>query len=57
MKLIIGGAGFIGSVLVKKLLEAEEEIIVFDKLSLGSTQYLDLKKVEFHNIDINKIEF
>ena len=56
MKLIIGGAGFIGSVLAKKFLEDKEEIIIFDKLSLGSTKYLDLKKVEFHNIDINKTQ-
>ncbi len=54
--LIIGGAGFIGSVLVKKMLEDNAEIIVIDKLSLGSVDYIDTTKVEFHQIDINNIE-
>lgn len=53
MKLIIGGAGFIGSVLVNKLVENGDEIIVFDKLSLGSSDYIDTAKVEFHSVDIN----
>jgi UDP-glucose 4-epimerase len=54
--LIIGGAGFIGSVLVKKLLKDNADIIVIDKLSLGSVDYIDTTKVEFHQIDINNIE-
>jgi UDP-glucose 4-epimerase len=51
--LIIGGAGFIGSALVKKMLQDNADIIVIDKLSLGSTDYIDTAKVEFHQIDIN----
>jgi UDP-glucose 4-epimerase len=51
--LIIGGAGFIGSVLVKKMLNDNADIIVIDKLSLGSADYIDNTKVEFHQIDIN----
>lgn len=51
--LIIGGAGFIGSVLVKKMLNDNADIIVIDKLSLGSADYIDKTKVEFHQIDIN----
>jgi UDP-glucose 4-epimerase len=54
--LIIGGAGFIGSVLVKKMLQDDVDIIVIDKLSLGSTDYIDTTKVEFHQIDINNAE-
>ena len=54
--LIIGGAGFIGSVLVKEMLQANADIIVIDKLSLGSIDYIDTTKVEFHQIDINNIE-
>jgi UDP-glucose 4-epimerase len=54
--LIIGGAGFIGSVLVKELLRNNTDIIVIDKLSLGSTDYIDTTKVEFHQIDINNTE-
>lgn len=51
--LIIGGAGFIGSVLVKKLLKDKTDIIVIDKLSLGSDEFIDRSKVEFYKIDIN----
>ena len=51
--LIIGGAGFIGSVLVKEMLQHNNDIIVIDKLSLGSIDYIDTNKVEFHQIDIN----
>jgi len=54
--LIIGGAGFIGSVLVKEMLQDNADIIVIDKLSLGSVDYIDIAKVEFHQIDINNIE-
>lgn len=55
-KLIIGGAGFIGSVLVKRMLEEKKNLIVIDKLSLGSTNFIDTSKLEFHNIDINDID-
>ena len=54
-KLIIGGAGFIGSVLVKRMLEEKKNLIVIDKLSLGSTNFIDTSKLEFHKIDINDI--
>ena len=55
-KLIIGGAGFIGSVLVKRLLKDNSEIIVIDKLSLGSAEYIDESKVKFYKLDINKTQ-
>jgi UDP-glucose 4-epimerase len=54
--LVVGGAGFIGSVLVKEMLQDNTDIIVIDKLSLGSADYLDTTKVEFHQIDVNNIE-
>ena len=54
-KLIIGGAGFIGSVLVKRMLEEKKNLIVIDKLSLGSTNFIDTNRLEFHKIDINDI--
>lgn len=54
--LIIGGAGFIGSVLVKKLLLEKNEIIVIDKLSLGSKTNINIPTVSFYEIDINNIE-
>ena len=54
--LVVGGAGFIGSVLVKEMLQDNTDIIVIDKLSLGSADYIDTTKVEFHQIDVNNIE-
>ena len=54
--LVVGGAGFIGSVLVKEMLQDNTDIIVIDKLSLGSADYIDTTKVEFHQIDVNNTE-
>jgi UDP-glucose 4-epimerase len=34
-RLIVGGAGFIGSVLVKEMLTDHSHVIIIDKLSLG----------------------
>ena len=52
-KLVIGGAGFIGSVLVKQMLKDNADVIVIDKLSLGSANNIDESKIELHRIDIN----
>jgi UDP-glucose 4-epimerase len=38
------------------MLQQNTDIIVIDKLSLGSVDYVDSTKVEFHQIDINNIE-
>ena len=40
--LVIGGAGFIGSNLIKKLLEKNEKVYVIDNLSRKGTK--ELKK-------------
>jgi FlaA1/EpsC-like NDP-sugar epimerase len=42
--LITGGAGFIGSHLAEKLLEAGEEVYIIDDLSTGSTDNINLLK-------------
>jgi len=55
-KLIIGGAGFIGSVLTKEILKDNSDVIIIDKLSLGSRDYIDSNKVELINLDINDID-
>jgi UDP-glucose 4-epimerase len=51
--LVIGGAGFIGSVLINKLLCVGRSVIVVDKLSLGTTSNLDLDEIDFYEEDIN----
>ena len=43
--LVIGGAGFIGSNLIKKLLEKNEKVYVIDNLSRKGTK--ELKKYGF----------
>ena len=52
MKYIVtGGAGFIGSNLVDKLIENNHEVIVIDDLSLGKKRNIN-KKLEFHKLNI-----
>lgn len=55
-KLIIGGAGFIGSVLVRNFLQNNDDVIVIDNLSLGSIKFIDTTKVEFHQLNINSTD-
>ncbi len=52
--LVTGGAGFIGSHLVDRLVTDGHEVSVIDNLSTGSLKNLDLSisKIEFHNADI-----
>ena len=54
--LITGGAGFIGSNLVEKLVDLGHEVVVLDNLSTGRLSNLKHVKdcVEFRNVDISK---
>jgi len=49
---VTGGAGFIGSSLVRRLLDSGHEVVVVDDLSTGLISNLNLSQVEFHNISI-----
>lgn len=53
--LITGGAGFIGSHLVDKLIEQDHEVVVIDDLSAGKKENLN-PKAEFHKFDICNFE-
>lgn len=50
--LITGGAGFIGSALIKELCDDNYEVHVIDDLSFGSLRFVDNSKFEFHKCDI-----
>ena len=54
--LVTGGAGFIGSNLVDRLVEYGHDVIVLDNLSTGNITNLDKvkNKIKFINIDITK---
>ena len=56
--LVIGGAGFIGSRLVKLLLEEKHKVTVIDNLSSGKLENLAnfQNKIDFHNIDVRDLE-
>ena len=51
---VTGGAGFIGSHLVKKLAERGNEVIVIDNLNTGKKQNIEKisKKIDFFEVDI-----
>ena len=54
--LVTGGAGFIGSHVVDKLMAEKQEVVVLDNLSAGYeefiTPHLDKENFRFHKIDI-----
>ncbi|MFX0149867.1 MAG: NAD-dependent epimerase/dehydratase family protein [Candidatus Hodarchaeota archaeon] len=56
--LVTGGAGFIGSCLVKTLVKFGSEVIVADNLSRGRKENLALvfKNIEFHHIDLTNMD-
>jgi UDP-glucose 4-epimerase len=53
---VTGGAGFIGSNLVERLLSHGHEVSVVDDLSTGLKSNLDLTKVTFHEISLTDRE-
>jgi UDP-glucose 4-epimerase len=53
MILITGGAGYIGSQIVRDLLENDFKVVVIDSLELGHKKALLLEKVEFINADFS----
>jgi len=49
--IVTGGAGFIGSNLVDKLIESGHEVVVIDNLSWGKKEQIN-PKADFHSLDI-----
>lgn len=58
--LVTGGAGFIGSHLVDRLIARGEEVVIVDNLSSGVLEFvqshIDSGAVTFHNIDLKDLE-
>ena len=50
-----GGAGYIGSVLVPKLLERGHEVRVVDRMFWGPPHYAQLPGVELVNADVRRL--
>lgn len=50
--LVTGGAGFIGSTLVDKLIDLGHDLTIMDDLSSGKKEYLN-PKARFYQLDIN----
>ena len=53
--LISGGAGFIGSNLVDRLIEKDHEVLVIDNLSTGKKENIN-PKAKFFNLDLRDFE-
>ena len=53
--LVTGGAGFVGTNLVNRLVDDGHEVIVFDNLSTGMAENIN-KKSKFFMVDISKSE-
>lgn len=50
--LVTGGAGFIGSAVIKKLQESAHTIFVIDNLSFGNRAFISIPDQQFYQIDI-----
>ena len=50
--IVTGGAGFIGSNVVKSLLEKGYIVHVFDNLSSGNLNNISLENIQFYNLDL-----
>ncbi len=58
---VTGGAGFIGSHIVDRLVEWGNQVLILDNLSSSTTEFIEplikTKKVTFHKIDIRNRDF
>ena len=58
--LVTGGAGFIGSHLVDRLVSRGDDVVVVDNLSSGVIEFIqahiDSGAVKFHNVDLKDLE-
>lgn len=54
--LVLGGAGYIGSHMVMKLIEEKKDVVVVDNLSTGFKKAVNLK-AKFYEGDINDADF
>ena len=50
--LVTGGAGFIGSAVIKHLQQAQHEIFVIDNLSFGNRDFIQVNDTHFFKHDI-----
>ena len=53
--IVTGGAGFIGSNLVDKLIDMDVEVHIIDDLSTGFEKNIN-PKAHFHKIDISEVD-
>ena len=54
--LVIGGAGYIGSVVCRDLVELNHEVVVFDNLSKGLEELVDSQAIFYYGDILNKEE-
>ncbi len=55
--IVTGGAGFIGANIVSELLNRGCHVHIFDNLSTGNLENLQLNRVKFHKIDLKDSHF